>query len=199
MLRTVCALLAAVFLAGCEFYNPATPVEIARATYVSPEPPSVTLLSMINTRSGGSAHAALLINGSQQVLYDPAGTFTHPDLPRADDMHYGMSPKFVQYYKDYHARFEYFVQAQKVMVDRATADRIIAQAQAQGKTLKMHCAIAIAGALQGIPQFQDVRTSYFPQGARLDFARIPGVEDSYTYGNDIGKNREWESAPALVN
>ena len=39
----------------------------------------------------------LLINGSQQVLYDPAGTFTHPDLPRAGDVHYGMTPRFVDF------------------------------------------------------------------------------------------------------
>lgn len=199
MVRALCALLAAAFLAGCEIYDPATPEEIAQAVYVSPEPSSVTLLSMVSTRSGRSAHSALLINGSQQVLYDPAGTFTHPDLPRAGDMHYGMTPKYVRYYKDYHARFGYFVQAQKVEVDRATADRIIAQAQAQGKTLKMHCAIAIAGALRGVPPFQDVRTSYFPEGARKDFARIAGVEDSYTYGDDVGKNRDWERAAPAMN
>lgn len=81
--RAAAALAAAALLAGCEVYTPADPEAIARARYVSPEPPSITLLSMVDVASGRSAHSALLINGSQQVLYDPAGTFTHPDLPRA--------------------------------------------------------------------------------------------------------------------
>ena len=119
-------------LAGCEIYQPASPDAIARARYVSPEPPSVTLMSMVNAKSGRSAHAGLLINGSQQVLYDPAGTFTHPDLPRRGDIHYGMTPRFVDYYERYHARFDYFVEAQKVPVSRAAADQLIANAQARG-------------------------------------------------------------------
>lgn len=199
MLRALFALLAAAFLAGCEIYNPATPAEISRAVYVSPEPPSVTLLSMVNARNGRSAHSALLINGSQQVLYDPAGTFSHPDLPRAGDVHYGMSPEFVRYYRDYHARFGYFVHAQRVPVDRATADRIIARSQAAGKTMKMHCAISIGRALRGVAPFEEVRTSYFPEAARKDFARIPGVADNYTYGNDVGKNLAWEAEARALN
>ena len=88
------ALAAVLALAGCEFYTPASPDEIARARYVSPEPPSITLMSMVNARSGKSAHSGILINGSEQVLFDPAGTFTHPDLPRKGDVHYGMTPRF---------------------------------------------------------------------------------------------------------
>ena len=132
MRRALLALTAAASLAGCEVYQPASSDAIARARYVSPEPPSVTLVSMVNTRSGRSAHSGLLINGSQQVLYDPAGTFTHPDLPRRGDIHYGMTPRFVDYYERYHARFDYFVEAQKVPISRAAADQLIANAQAAG-------------------------------------------------------------------
>ncbi len=196
MKRALAALLAVLIVSGCEIYEPASLDEIARATYVSDAPPSVTLLSMVDARSGRSAHAALLVNGSQQVLYDPAGTFTHPDLPRAGDMHYGMTPRFVDYYERYHSRFSHFVHAQKVPVDRATADRIIADAQAEGKTFKMHCGLAVAGALRRAPQFEAVRSSYFPEGARKDFARIPGVEDRYVRETDVGQNRAWEAARA---
>ena len=48
MRRALLALMAAAALAGCEVYRPASPDEIARARYVSPEPPSVTLISMVN-------------------------------------------------------------------------------------------------------------------------------------------------------
>ena len=192
MLRVLLALIAVTSLGGCEIYRPASFDEIARATYVSPEPPSVTLMSMVNRSSGRAAHAGLLINGSEQVLYDPAGTFTHPDLPRRGDVHYGMTPRYVDYYERYHARFDYFVETQKVPVTREEADQLIANAQAQGKTMKMHCALAMADVLQPVAPFQHVRKSYFPEALREDFARIAGVEDSYVYEADIGKNRAWE-------
>jgi hypothetical protein len=191
-MRVRLAAFAALFVAGCEMYQPASPEEIARARYVSPDPPSVTLLSMVNSGTGRSAHAALLINGSQQVLYDPAGTFTHPELPRAGDVHYGMTPRYVDYYERYHARADHFVQAQKVYVDRATADQVIANAQAEGQQLKMQCALAVADVIDPVPPFQNVRKSVFPEGAREDFARIAGVETHYVYETDIGKNNAWE-------
>jgi hypothetical protein len=122
----ILALVAAPLLAGCEIYEPASPEEISRASYVSSEPPSVTLVSMVSTRSGRSAHSALLINGSERVLYDPAGTFTHPDLPRRGDIHYGITPRFLDYYERYHARHSHFVHSQTVYVSRATADQVLA-------------------------------------------------------------------------
>ena len=197
MTRCLAAVLAALMLAGCETYVPASPEDVARARYESPDPPSVTLISMVNNRTGRSAHAALLINGSQQVLYDPAGTFTHPELPRRDDIHYGMTPRYVDYYERYHARFSHFVETQKVYVDRATADQVLANAQSEGKTLKMLCAGSVTGALRGVPPFEEVRTSFLPETVRADFARIAGVENGYVREVDIGKNRAWERPDAV--
>ena len=189
-------LLAATALAGCEIYEPASYPEIEAARYVSPEPPSVTLMSMVNTRSGRSEHAGLLINGSQQVLYDPAGTFTHPGLPRSGYVHYGMTRRYVDYYERYHARFDYFVEAQKVPVTKAEADQLIANAQAIGQSLKMTCGLDVADVLQPVPPFTGVRKSFFPQALREDFQRLPGVQDSYVYERDIGKNNAWERVDA---
>lgn len=193
MQRAFLAALVALALSGCEMYTPATPDEIARAIYVSPEEPSVTLVSMVNARSGRSAHSGLLINGSQQVLYDPAGTFTHPDLPRAGDIHYGMTPRFTDYYERYHARFDYFVEVQHVPVTRAEADQIIANAIARGQSLKMECALTTASVLRPVSPFTDVRTTFFPESLRKDFASLPGVETRYVYEDDIGQNRVWEN------
>jgi hypothetical protein len=198
MPRALIAGLVALLLAGCEVYQPATPEDVARARYVSDEPPSITLLSMVNVRTGRSAHSALLINGSERVLYDPAGTFQHPDLPRRGDIHYGITPRFLDYYERYHARFSHFVQAQTVPVSRATADQVMANAQAEGKTLKMLCAGSVTGALQPVEPFTHVRWTLSPEGVREDFARIPGVVDSYVYEVDFGKNREWERSETPV-
>lgn len=189
------ALAAVLALAGCEVYKPATPEAIAAARYVSPEPPSVTLMSMVSNRTHGSAHSALLINGSQQVLYDPAGTFTHPDLPRNGDIHYGMTPRYVDYYERYHARFNYFVEAQKVPVSRATADQLIANVQAEGKVMKMTCALAVGEALRPLPPFQQAPVGLFPDALRRYFATVPGVQTSYVYDDDVGQNKVWEQTP----
>ncbi len=192
MRQAMLAFAAAVILSGCEMYEPASYDQIAAARYVSPEPPSVTLMSMVNTKSGRSEHSGLLINGSQQVLYDPAGTFTHPDLPRRGDIHYGMTPRYVDYYERYHARFDYFVEAQKVPLTRAQADQLIANAQARGQSMKMTCGLDVADVLQPVPPFQSVRKTLFPQGLRDDFEHLPDVRDSYVYENDVGQNKEWE-------
>jgi hypothetical protein len=169
MRRALMAALAAVLLAGCEVYEPADPEEVARARYVSDEPPSVTLISMVNNGTGRSAHSALLINGSERVLYDPAGTFQHPDLPRRGDIHYGITPRFLDYYERYHARFSHFVHTQTVEVDRAT---------------------------RPVEPFTHVRWSLSPDSVRQDFAGIPGVVDDYVYEVDVGKNRVWEGGIA---
>ncbi len=192
MRSALLALLAVLALSGCEFYTPAAPDQIARARYVSSDPPSITLMSMVNARSGKSAHTGLLINGSQQVLFDPAGTFTHPDLPRSGDIHYGMTPRFVDYYERYHARFDYFVEAQTVPVTRAEADQILADAQAHGKSMKMTCALSMAEVLHPVPRFADAPSSVYPEALRAYFATQPGVTDHFVYESDVGKNRDWE-------
>ncbi|MFT3974302.1 MAG: hypothetical protein QM699_12880 [Amaricoccus sp.] len=192
MRRAIIALAAVSALAGCEVYKPATPEAIEAARYVSPEPPSVTLMSMVNESSGRSEHAGLLINGSQQVLFDPAGTFTHPDLPRAGDIHYGMTPRYVDYYERYHARFGYFVEADKVPITRAQADQLIANAQAEGQQMKMMCSLATADVLRPVAPFEGVTKSVFPEALRKDFERMPGVGTTFVYENDIGQNKVWE-------
>lgn len=191
-MRSVPSALAILVLAGCEFYTPASPDEIARARYVSDEPPSITLMSMVNTSSGKSAHSGLLVNGSEQVLFDPAGTFTHPDLPRKGDVHYGMTPRFVDYYERYHARFDYIVEAEKVPVTRAEADEIIADAKAHGKSMKMTCGLAVAKVLDPVPRFSDAPSNIQPEALREYFARLPGVEVRYVTDSDVGKNKVWE-------
>jgi len=188
------ALAGALMLAGCEIYEPASPEEISRASYVSAEPPSVTLVSMVSTRTGKSAHSALLINGAQRVLYDPAGTFQHPDLPRRGDIHYGITPRFLDYYERYHARHSHFVHSQTVYVSRATADQVLANAKAIGPTPKMLCNTAVANALRPVSPFTEVRPTISPEASRRAFALIPGVADSYVREDDIGQNNAWEAA-----
>ena len=64
------------------------------------------------------------------MLYDPAGTFQHPELPRRGDIHYGITPRYLDYYERYHARFSHFIHNQKIYVSRATADQVMTNAEA---------------------------------------------------------------------
>lgn len=199
MRRLLAGLLVAVSLGGCEVYRAAEPEEIAQSRYVASTPPSITLLSMVDAKSGRSAHSALLINGSEQVLYDPAGTFQHPDLPRRGDIHYGVTPRYLDYYERYHARFSHFVHAQEVQVSRETADQVLANAVAEGRTPKMLCAGSVTGALRTVPPFTGVRTTLFPEGVRKDFAGVPGVRDRYVRESDSGQNNAWEGDGATTD
>ena len=185
-------ILAALLVSGCEMYRAAEPQQIESARYVSDAPPSVTLMSMVNSRTNRSAHSALLINGSEQVIYDPAGTFQHPDLPRRGDVHYGITPRFLDYYERYHARFSYYVHTQTVPVSLSTANQVLANVEARGRTPKMFCAEAVTASLKPVPPFTDVGITLFPEGVREDFAKIAGVENGYVREVDVGKNKVWE-------
>ena len=59
-----------------------TPAEVAAAAYVAPGPKSISLITVVNNRSGSGGHSALVINGSQQVIFDPAGSFRDPRVSK---------------------------------------------------------------------------------------------------------------------
>ena len=58
----------------------------------------------IRDSNGSGAHSGLLVNASEQVMFDPAGTWYHPNLPERNDVHFGVTPKMISFYIDYHAR-----------------------------------------------------------------------------------------------
>ena len=92
MLTRAFSLLAFVVLADCGANGKfASDAEVARAHYVSTDPPSITLITSINNRSNTGAHTALILNGAERVLFDPAGSWDQPAAPERNDLRYGMS------------------------------------------------------------------------------------------------------------
>ena len=80
MKRLFFALFATLFLSACGAEPIWAPDEaVAEARYEHVGPTSVTLYTVLSTRSGTGAHAGLLINGSERVLFDPAGTWRPND------------------------------------------------------------------------------------------------------------------------
>ncbi|MHA1128021.1 MAG: hypothetical protein ACTSRN_03600 [Alphaproteobacteria bacterium] len=190
--RTILSIIALVILTACasdaEKAPPASSKQIADAIYVSSEPTSITLLTMVNENGDFGEHSGLLINASQQVLYDPAGTFRHSTAPNARDVNYGMHPGLVQYYKSYHARRGYYVVTQEIEVIPEIAELIFQRAIAQGTTGKLRCAISVSSVLNGLPMFSDIPTTYYPGKIMDGFGAVSGVDTTYVYEDDEGQN-----------
>lgn len=182
------ALSTTLLLSACVSSLVSSPEEVAAARTVSEEPPFISLITMINSNSNGGEHSALLINGSEQVLYDPAGTFRHSRVLRSDDVMYGMTPALNDYYNSYHARFGYYVKVQKLEITLAEADALIARTKQEGAVPKLTCALATSDILNDFPQFAHINTTYFPGRVMRLFGEIEGVETFEVHEDDIGQN-----------
>ena len=67
------SVLALVALTACGAEPKWAPDEaVAKAHFVAEAPRSITLFTVVSTRSGSGAHSGLLINASEQVMFDPA-------------------------------------------------------------------------------------------------------------------------------
>lgn len=158
--------------------------QVTRAFAPQVGPASLTLYTMLNVGSDNGAHSGLLINASQRVLWDPAGTFEADILPERNDVVYGATPYVEQLYASFHARETYYVVAQKIAVPQATAEQTLRAVQSYGAVRKAHCSRATSEILQGIPGFESLRRTYSPSNLSNDFAKLPGVETWEIREND---------------
>ena len=189
MKRLFFALFAPLFLSACGAEPIWAPDEaVAEARYEHVGPTSVTLYTVLSTRSGTGAHAGLLINGSERVLFDPAGTWRHAKLPERNDVHFGITPKMVDFYIDYHARETYDVVEQTIMVSPEVADLIMARAKAYGAVPKANCTIAISRVLDGVPGFESLPMTWFPKRMMEGFADLQGVQTRRVTDDDADEN-----------
>lgn len=192
MSRPVLALVAVAALSACGADNIYAPEDVvSRARYVdTADAPYVTLFTVINNQNDLGAHSGLLINGSQRVLFDPAGTWFSPASPERHDVHYGITDDVLRFYIDYHARLSYRVLEQTIPVSRETADALIAAAEAHGAAKKAFCSISISNVLEQVPEFRDaIRPTYFPKKLSKEFAGLPGVSEVVVFDNDLNDHK----------
>ena len=176
-LRLMASLLMLVVLTACTAdHKWASDAEVARARYVDPNPPSITLFTSINSRDKTGAHAGLMINGSERVLYDPAGSFAHSAAPEREDLLYGMTPTMLSFYVDFQGSGVFKVTEQTVYVTPEVAERVKLAAIAYGSADKATCTRAIATVLQGVPGFESLPMTWFPKAMMRGFAKLPGVQ-----------------------
>lgn len=164
-------------LAGCAAPSVRAPdAAVARAAYRHPGPTALTLFTTRNVGTGNGAHSGLMVDASQRVLFDPAGSFAHETLPERDDVIYGMTPRMVEYYTGYHARTSYYVVEQRVEVAPEVAERAKALAEANGPVMPAMCSRAVTNLLRQLPELGvSFRMTWFPDSLEDQFARVPGV------------------------
>lgn len=100
-LNRIFSVLTLVILAGCGAGNDMRPDAsaevISSASYRHDGPAALTLYTMINNRSGAGAHSSVMINGSQRVIFDPAGTVRLSAVPERGDVLYGITPQVADF------------------------------------------------------------------------------------------------------
>jgi len=146
-------------------------------------PASLTLYTVINNQSGSGAHLALMVNGSERVIYDPAGSFAHPSIPERNDVIIGANPAVQDVYIDYHARVTFRVIEQVLNVSPEVAELALQKVYAAGAQPQAMCANSITNVLNDLPGFEGFTQTYFPKKAMEQFALIPGVQ-TQTFRDD---------------
>lgn len=199
---SACLLVGAVGLAGCA--GPAEPKwapqeQVTRAAYKHDGPPTLTLFTVINNSTGAGAHSALMVNGSERVIFDPAGTWYHPQLPERNDVHFGMSDPVVDFYVDYHSRVTYRTVIQKVVVSPEVAQAAMNGILSYGAVPKAQCSNSITTVLAGVPGFENIPHTWFPKKLSKAFGDLPGVTRDVVYDNDSDDNSGVVEGPPILH
>lgn len=161
---------------------------VTQAHVVTSNPPTLTLFTVVNVNSGNGGHSALLVDASERVLFDPAGSFYHPNLPERNDVVYGMTDTAVNFFIDYHSRESWRVVRQDLVVPPAVADRALALVKANGAVPKAFCANSISSLLRQLPGFETISTTMFPVPLMNQFAKYKGVVTSEFHDMDTDNN-----------
>lgn len=172
-------------LAGCGAEAVWAPDDaIARAAYRHDGPPRLTLFTMTNVGSDNGAHSGLMINASQRVLFDPAGTFGHPTIPERNDVHFGITPQIAQYYVSYHSRITYYTRIQELDVSAELAQQAYRLALQAGPVAKTQCTVSTSRLMKQLPGFEDIRVTLFPGNLADQFGTYPGVRERFHHETD---------------
>lgn len=185
MRRVLCALGLVLMVSACATQAPyADDATIAAVSYRDSGPRSLTLYTMINNRSGEGAHTALLINASEQVIFDPAGSFYSEAAPERNDVLFGITPGMEKAYRGAHARSTYHVVSQKIIVSPEQAETAYRLAVSNGAVPGAFCTSATSNLLSNVPGFESLTSTLFPKRLMEQFEDVPGVVTTRYYEDD---------------
>ena len=185
------ALVSALALSGCikETAHYASDKMVRDVAYVHDGPPRISLYTMVNNESGAGAHSALVINASQRVIFDPAGTIKHDVFIEQDDVLYGATPSVLEFYTRAHARKTHHVVIQDLDVSPEITERALQLVRSNGPVASAFCASASSAILRQIPGFEGIGQTMFPNRLAADFAKIKGVREQKLYEYDDADKR----------
>ncbi len=197
MRNLMMALCSALLLAGCAAESTWAPDELVeRMTYRHDGPPQLTLFTMINNNSGAGAHTSLMVNASQRVIFDPAGSFRHPSMAIRNDVIFGADPGLVDFYTRYHARESYRVRIQTVDVSPEVAEAILRAVMENGAVPSAQCALSTSTILMRFFPGQ-ISRGWFPNRLAEQFQQLPGATSRVLREYDSDDNsrvlEEWDS------
>ncbi len=181
-------LLALLGLAACAEPKWAPQEQVDAVRYVEGPPTYITLYTVVNKATGSGAHSAILVNASERVIFDPAGTWYHPKLPERNDVHFGMNDKALAFYIDYHTRKTYDTIEQKIYVSPEVAELVLQRVENNGAVAKAMCTNATSSILSGLPGFESITRTFSPKRLSKEFGKLPGVTTRVITDDDDDNN-----------
>ena len=163
---------------------------MSRAAYRHDGPPALTLFTMINNRSGAGAHTSLMVNGSQRVVFDPAGSVRHSAVPERGDVLYGITPRIEDFYARAHARETFHVVIQRIEVSPEVAEKALQLVTTNGPVAQSRCTASTAAILRQLPGFESISGTWFPKNLSDQFGQLPGVTETKLFETDSDDKRK---------
>ncbi|MEM1375379.1 MAG: hypothetical protein AAGF78_13460 [Pseudomonadota bacterium] len=157
--------------------------------------PLLEVFTSFNVSSDNGAHSALFIHADQRVVFDPAGTFAHPQLPEQHDVIFGMSDSAREVFVDYHTRETFWTTLQSFQVPAATAAFALREARHAGPVSDAFCTRSVSSILAAAPGMpMRVRTTWFPNRLHDQLVDVPGVRrQEFRQFDDADKEKFWEN------
>ena len=202
MTRALLALAAAAaLLAGCanDTSPESSPERVAAAAFREGGQPSLTVMTMVNNRTGQGGHTALLVKASQTVIFDPAGSFRDETVVERGDVLYGMSPAWVNAYRSAHARETFHVVSQEIPVTAAQAEQALRLVMTNGTVPAAFCASATTDLLRQVDGFSGIEQTFYPVRFMEQIATLPNVRTTRLYENDNGERVDVTGAVQTVS
>lgn len=182
ILWAVCALS---LTAGCAVKKdpPVSDDVVARSVYHHDGPPALTLYTMVSNSNGSGAHTSMMINGSQRVIFDPAGSFRKHGIVTRNDVVYNVTPRMEDIYTRFHARKTFHVVVQRMEVSPETAEKALNLALNYGEVPDAMCAKSTSDILAQLPEL-NIKRTWYPNKLSEQFGVVPRVSTKRLYEYD---------------
>lgn len=163
---------------------------VAAVSYSAPGPKTISLYTMVNNRTGAGGHSSLMINASERVIFDPAGSFYADIVPERNDVLFGITPAVERAYRSSHARSTHHVVVQTFEVSPEQAELAYRLALQAGPVSQAYCAKATSELLQQLKGFEGIKSTFYPAKLEEQLAALPGVKTERLYEEDSADLQE---------